>query len=455
VVSKLFVFLKSGINALKFRNLQDWLSWQETLHPTEIELGLERVQQVLKRLLKQEFAELFAKEEIAQLPFTLITVGGTNGKGSTIAFLEAIALAAGYKTGCYTSPHFLHYNERIRLNDNNIDDDSLCQAFDAINTARGEISISYFEFSTLAAIYYFIQQRCEVVILEVGLGGRLDAVNILDADCSLVTTVDLDHQEWLGEDIETIAFEKAGIYRSRRPAIYGDVHLPISLDDYSEKISARLLHFEEHYQFQERDDDWDWHSEELDCHYTQLPKPNLPGSLQLKNASNAIIALSCLTQQLPRINKQSIINGLKNCRLTGRYQSISTHPEVILDVAHNPQAAARLAEYLAENSCTGKTHVIFSILADKDIARVVAALSPQIDSWHIFELDVARSMAAEKIANIVSSYSNRSSLACYNSFSLAYQSIIENMGKLEKRQDRIIVFGSFFTVACALSHFSE
>jgi len=435
---------------VKFNTLNEWLHWQESLHTSEIELGLTRVREVLEKLLP----ELFSENGQQHLPFTLITIGGTNGKGSTVAILEAILRASGYKTGSFTSPHFLQYNERIRLNGQSCDDARVCLSFEAINQARGETSLTYFEFSTLAAIYLFVQAKCDVILLEVGLGGRLDATNILDADCSLVTTVDLDHQDWLGNDIESIAYEKAGIYRSQKAAIFGDLHLPESLKKHAEKISARLIHLGRDYQYTEHAGSWEWHSDILNCHFNQLAKPQLAGTLQLKNAANALMALSCLNQQLPRVNSKTINQGLQNSFLTGRYQKVNTKPDVLLDVAHNPQAAKNLAEYLAATPCQGKTHAIFAMLADKDIERVVQALNEQVHTWQLFELNVPRSLSMEKMKNIVSGYTKTNQLTCYNDFSLAYQSIVENMSSLEKQQDRIIVFGSFFTVSSALRYFS-
>lgn len=439
---------------MKFKTLNEWLDWQESLHSSEIDLGLSRVSQVLECLLPELFELVPGSGKSQQkLPFTLITVGGTNGKGSTIALLESILLASGYQVGCYTSPHFLRYNERIRINGDNSDDTGICEAFEAIDKARGEISLTYFEFSTLAAIYLFVQQKCQVVILEVGLGGRLDAVNILDADCSLVTTVDLDHQDWLGDDIESIAYEKAGIYRGVRPAIYGDYQVPESLRKHALEISAELSILGSEYDFSLSDEHWLWKGP--DNHYNNLPKPGLVGNLQLKNAANALMVLDCLKNQLSDVNLESITIGLQNSQLTGRYQKIADNPELLVDVAHNPQAAKKLVEYLADNPCVGKTHAIFAILADKDISGVVEPLTKQIQSWHLFELNMPRSLSAEKTANIVATFSDRSQVACYNDFSLAYQSIVENMSSLQQQQDRIIVFGSFFTVACALRHFSR
>lgn len=449
--------------ALKFNTLQEWLDWQESLHHQEIDLGLTRVTKVLKKLFPEFWTtdnnDNSSKNSFQQnLPFTLITVGGTNGKGSSVAILESILIASGYRVGSYTTPHFISYNERIRINADCIEDQALCQAFEAIEQVRGEISLTTFEFATLAALYLFQQQYCEVVILEVGLGGRLDSVNILDADCSLVTTVALDHQDWLGDDLESIGFEKAGIYRSQHPAIYGDFECPQSLKNHCKQIDAQLIQMGRDYSYQKCEDSENGKVWELLLGTQSLgyfPQPNLIGDLQIKNAANSLMVLNCLNTQLTRVSPESIAKGLQQCQLTGRYQQLASQPQVIVDVAHNPQAAEMLAQYLSSQPCEGKTHAIFAILSDKDIPQVIASVAPFIDDWHLIDLNVARSIGAEKIANIVSAYANTQPPTCYNDFFSAYQSIIDKMTPSGKQQDRIIVFGSFFTVTCALAHFGK
>lgn len=447
---------------MRFSNLNDWLSWQESLHSQEIDLGLERLFQVLPRLFP-ELGDLTPGSQ--QLPFHLITVGGTNGKGSSVAILESILKAADYRVGCYTSPHFLNYNERIKLSGQMIDDQSLCQAFEAIDQARGPTSLSYFEFSTLAAIYCFIQAKCDVVVLEVGLGGRLDAVNILDADVALVTTVDLDHQDWLGNDIETIAFEKAGIYRHNKVAIYGDENIPQSLAEHARSIGAISYQYGQDYGFERHGDSWDWECESLNCHWQNLPNPGLAGDLQFKNAANVLMILAS-HPKLNKINQEAIAQGLINSHLIGRYQLMdfgenkADYPQVLLDVAHNPQAARELAQYLKQNPVKGRQVAIFAALGDKDIAGVLAPMINLVDEWYVVDLssDVyhARMISPENITSQIKSHSKTIECSCYNHFSQAFEQFLASKNghaSTDKSQDRVIVFGSFYTLAQALNYF--
>jgi len=444
------------------KNLAQWLQWLESLHPTEIDLGLERLEQVARRLLP----ELFLPNNSQSLPFKVITIGGTNGKGSTIAFLQSILIASGYKTGTYTSPHFIHYNERIQIDAKPITDDDLCYVFEQIELVRGDISLTYFEYGTLAAIYHFYCSKCDVVLLEVGLGGRLDAVNLLDADCSLVTTVDLDHQDWLGDNIEAIAYEKAGIFRNNKIAIYGDNNAPVSLVKYAREIGAKLWMIEEDYSYKTKSKHWEILPErglvegdnliELDL----LKFPQLLGDIQFKNACNAIMSLFSLQTLLNQITLQTINQGIQNAFVKGRYQSLITRQEnnveLMVDVAHNPQAARLLKQFLSNKNYNGKTHAIFSILEDKDVSSVIAELKLCFDSWNLIPLDSARAMNTSETKNILKRHIKNIPITCYNDFSSAYEKLMEQINSHPSdniKNNRIIVFGSFFTVAKAMEYF--
>ncbi|MBE9525767.1 MAG: bifunctional folylpolyglutamate synthase/dihydrofolate synthase, partial [Proteobacteria bacterium] len=375
------------------KTLQQWLQWQELLHPSEIDLGLERVQQVIQLLLPE-----YLNNTTQHFPFKIITIAGTNGKGSSVAMLESILSQAGYNVGSYTSPHLLNYNERIKINQQSVSDKLICQAFERIDSARGEISLTYFEFATLAAIDIFCQPNsistekrlfCDVVILEVGLGGRLDAVNVIDPDVALVTTVDIDHQDWLGSDINTIAMEKAGVFRHDKPAIYGDNDLPESIANKVIEDDLEFYQFGEDYCFELDATQWHW---QILSQYPKLESrdalsfPGLKGKIQLKNASNVLMVLELLKQSLP-VSQQDINLGLSRLNLAGRFQILASENEplrntpIIFDVAHNEQAAKSLRfsieEYMnsdddIKSSCSAtQLHVIIGMLKDKEIAKVL------------------------------------------------------------------------------------
>ncbi len=438
-------------------NLAQWLQWLETLHPDEIELGLDRISQVAKRLLP----ELFHADGSQALPFKVITIGGTNGKGSTIAFLQSILIASGYTTGSYTSPHFLTFNERIQVNSNLIADAELCVIFEQIEQLRGNISLTYFEYTTLAAICYFVQQKCDVIVMEVGLGGRLDAVNMIEPSVSLVTTVDLDHQDWLGDTIEAIAYEKSGIFRKNKVAFYGDRNIPDSVVEQANKLDSLLFQYGKDYSYTKNSASWTIFCRLFGCDdLDQLCFPQLAGEIQFKNLCNAIMVLKSLQKELTHICLSSINTGIKRTFVTGRFQHLSSanHIDVFVDVAHNPQAAKILSHTLSETKFSGQTHAIFAILEDKDIAGVIKPLSSCIDSWHIINLDSDRAISAEKIGEHIQIENKNIPISCYNDFSVAYQTLVEqiNLMALDTPQlinARIVVFGSFLTVAQALAYF--
>ncbi len=435
---------------MRFNTLEDWLNWQETLHPTEIELGLARVGSVLTRL------------RLDQPHFTLITVAGTNGKGSSVAMLEAILLAAGYRVGSYTSPHLLRYNERIKLGGKPVDDEMLCASFARIDETRADISLSYFEFGTLAAIDILHRAELDIAILEVGLGGRLDAVNVLDADVALITAIDIDHVDWLGADRETIAREKAGILRAGRVAVCADPEPPASLLAVAEALGTPLSLLGKDFErsIERERDRWCWQGGS-EC-FDNLPLPALPGDFQLNNAAGVLAVLSALRTDFP-VDAEAIAQGLQSVQLPGRYQRLPRSqgaPEQVLDVAHNAQSAQALADNLARQACPGRTLAVLGMLADKDISAVLAALAPQVDDWYLAPLPVPRSATVGQLraalvgvsAHVSTQVSANdatipvAAIKTFDDVAAAYQAALA----ASSTQDRIVVTGSFYTVAAVL-----
>ncbi len=410
-------------------SLAAWLGLLESRHPKAIDLGLERVEAVRARLgLNPDWP--------------VITVGGTNGKGSTCAYLEAILNDAGYRVGCYTSPHLLRYNERVRIAGVACSDDHLLRAFAAVEAARGDIPLTYFEHGTLAAIWLFVDAGVQTAVLEVGLGGRLDAVNVFDADCAVVTSVDLDHQEYLGDTREAIGFEKAGIFRGGRPAVVTDPAPPATLLDHAARVGARLLRLGSEIRVAE--DGLSWTCRVLDRVYPALPRPALPGRYQLDNAAAAVAALSCLQDRLP-VAMQALRSGLARAHLPGRFQVLPGAPRIVLDVAHNPHAARALAGNLAALRQGGRIHAVLGMLCDKDVTEVVKALAPLVDSWHVAGLPSPRGLPGEELARLVLRQTGRVALV-HADIAAALSGACANAGPA----DIIAVFGSFYTVAEAM-----
>jgi len=369
------------------KTLDDWLHWQETSHTSEIDLGLERIHQVAKRL------------DLLNPSFPIITIAGTNGKGSSVAFLEAILLAEGYTTGSYTSPHLIHYNERIKLSGINASDEQIIHVFEEIDHARKEISLSYFEFGTLAAMLIFRQQAVDVVILEVGLGGRLDAANLWDTSLAIITSIAIDHESWLGNDREAIGTEKAGIMRANTPVICGDPSPPNSIKASAQKINADLHQLNDGYSFQQQaSSTWTWENNNT-THL--LPMPSLQGAFQLNNAATVIAGLKSIAERLP-VSLASIKTGLKSATIMGRLQQINSSPDWLLDVAHNPHSALALSEYLDQKPSCGKTFALFSMLKDKDIKQVLSIMSSHIDEWHIVGLEGSRGITIKELPSFIS-----------------------------------------------------
>jgi dihydrofolate synthase/folylpolyglutamate synthase len=410
--------------------LQDWLTYLEKLHPKSIELGLERVNAVRQRM--------------GLVPgFPLITVGGTNGKGSTCAMLESILAEAGYRVGCYTSPHLLHYNERIRVQRTEIDDGSLCRAFSGVEAARGDIPLTYFEFGTLAAVRHFVEAEVDVAVLEIGLGGRLDAVNVFEPSCSIVTSIDLDHLDYLGNSRESIGYEKAGIYRAGVPAICGEPTPPGTVPQSAFHAGADYRQIGVDFGCEQYGQCWNFWSK--DARIEGLPFPALYGSFQLGNAACVLEALRAVCLLLP-VSVEQIHAGLTHVVLSGRFQVLPGKPQVILDVAHNPHAAHGLGENLRLSRKQGRTLAVFAMLADKDIAGVVQAVEPEIYSWFLAGIDYARGASAEQLVDIVSANAPGSNIMVFDSITNALAQACRSAGE----NDRIVVFGSFYTVADAL-----
>jgi dihydrofolate synthase / folylpolyglutamate synthase len=406
--------------------LADWLSYLEVLHPKTIALGLDRVEAVRSRM---------------GLAFDcpVIVVGGTNGKGSTVAMLERILHCAGYRVGCYTSPHLLRFNERVRIGTVEVADRDLVQALQEVEAARGDTLLTYFEFTTLAAMRVFIGQGIEAAVLEIGLGGRLDAVNAFDADCAVLTNVALDHQDYLGDTREKIGFEKAGIFRAGRPAIHADRDPTASVLARAQELGADLRLIGRDFGFEAGPGQWDWWGRE--SRRRALAYPALRGANQLVNASTALAALEALAKRLP-VSMQEIRDGLAAVSLPGRFQVLPGRPSVVLDVAHNPHAAAVLAANLGSQGYFPCTFAVFGMLNDKDIEGVAQSLISRVDSWHCGSLPGPRGTASSQLAATLKQ-AGAAEIHEHDDIAAAYAAAREEAGE----NDRIVVFGSFLTVA--------
>lgn len=408
-------------------SLAGWLEYIEALHPKSIAMGLDRVNEVKQRLNLTP-------------QFPIITVGGTNGKGSTCAMLEHIYANAGYKVGCYTSPHFLRYNERVRVACREIADEDLLTAFAAVEQAREGTPLTYFEYGTLAALWHFMQSDLDVAMLEVGLGGRLDAVNVFEPSCTIVTTVDFDHMDFLGNSRESIGYEKAGIFRQGIPAICGDGNPPESLVKHAQTIAADLFLLGKDFHVQRNEDSWTYENGKITLE--GLPNPALSGDFQLANAACVIHAIEDLQAQLP-ISKNQIVEGLQSVRLAGRFQQCLQHPRVILDVAHNPHAAHALAQNLCGLPESERTLAVFGMLADKDVAGVIREMGPQVDHWYLADIHNPRGATAQQLARLIHQFDSDCQIKMHTDVLSAYRQACIDAGE----NDRIIVFGSFYTVA--------
>ncbi|WP_245898437.1 bifunctional tetrahydrofolate synthase/dihydrofolate synthase [Polynucleobacter rarus] len=428
----------NAVTPMYFDDLDAWLSYLESAHPVGIDMGLSRINQVKEKL-------------DLQFKIPVIIVGGTNGKGSTCAFLEAIFANAGYKVACHTSPHLSVFNERARINLENVSSETLLKYFQLVEQARAsiapEVTLTYFEFTTLAIMLCFSMAPVDVVILEVGLGGRLDAVNIIDADCSIVTSIDIDHQQFLGNTREEIGFEKAGIFRTGKPAICADPMPPKSLIEYAKSIGADFWQPGVDFNFQGDQQQWAWNGRGK--RFSGLGYPALRGANQLLNASGVLAALCALRDKLP-VSVQSIRNGFAMVELPGRFQIIPGQPTIVLDVAHNPHASATLSKSLDKMGYFPYTYAIFGMMQDKDINAVIKPMLEIVDFWYCVDLPTPRAASAvylsQRLRDLGVKDSDISGVEVFNSPATAYaKSLIQ-----VSQNDRIVVFGSFFTVSGVL-----
>jgi dihydrofolate synthase/folylpolyglutamate synthase len=416
------------------KTLQEWLDWCEQLHPVAIDMGLDRVKTVADRMA-------------LRFDCPVITVAGTNGKGSTCAMLEAVLLQAGYRTGVYTSPHLVHFEERCRLHGESASAEAFAEAFAAVEAVRGDVSLTYFEFSTLAILRLMAQAHLDVAILEVGLGGRLDAVNIIDADCAVITSIDLDHMAILGKDRERIGFEKAGIMRGGRPVIVSDPVPPQSVIDHAAAVGAELWLFGRDFNFSGDKQQWAWAGR--DRRYSGMAYPALRGANQLINAAGVLAALEALRQRIP-ITAQAVRNGLAMVELPGRFQIVPGQPVLVLDVAHNPHSVAALAANLDAMGFYPTTHAVFGAMADKDLLPMLQKVNPMVDKWYFTDLPLHRAAKAADLQHAWQAQNTRTDVAssAHADPMQALQAAIEAADPA----DRIVVFGSFYTVGGVLQN---
>jgi dihydrofolate synthase/folylpolyglutamate synthase len=420
---------------MRFQSLRDWLAWQEGLHPTAIDLGLERVRKVWRAMGARAPAPV------------VITVAGTNGKGSSVALLEAMLTAGGHRAGSYTSPHLLRYNERVRVRGVDVADSDLCAAFERVDRARGEVTLTYFEFGTLAALDLFSRAALDVVILEVGLGGRLDAVNIVDADVALITAIDIDHATWLGATRESIAREKAGILRAGRPAVVSDPDPPRSMVELAAALGTPLHRLGVEYSYQAGadgthtlDSGWSWQAGS-NCRAT-LPSPALAGRHQFQNAAGTLMVIDLLRDRLPVTDAQ-LREGLQAVRLGGRFEAVAGDVTTVLDVAHNPHGVRVLAETLAEQGTFSHTLAVWGMLADKDLRAAVQPLARAVDRWYVAAPAVTRAASPPAMSAALREAGVRVPIHTFPDPAAAYVTA----RSAAARGDRIVVFGSFHTVA--------
>ena len=402
------------------KTLAQWLEFIERQHPKTIALGLDRVTTVWQRMG-------------VQIGCPVITVGGTNGKGSCCAMLECILRAGGYRTGLYTSPHLVRYSERVRIAGEEASDELLAVSFEAVEVARGNTPLTYFEYGTLGALWIFAREKVEALVLEVGLGGRLDAVNIIDADCAVLTSVGIDHVDYLGPDRESIGREKAGIFRAGRPAVIAEPDPPASVI----ATDAKQLLIGRDFGYVDQESQWSYWG--LSGKRGGLAHPALRGAMQLRNASAAMCALDTLRERLP-LSMQDIRRGLGEVELPARFQVLPGKPQIILDVAHNPQAAQVLADNLASSGFAPETIAVCGMLRDKDIGGVLQALAPRVTRWHLASLEGPRAASAEELARFVAG-------ECFGSPAEAFAAALSRAGE----SDKIVVFGSFLTVGEVLA----
>ena len=422
--------MKQNLTPQATTPMSEWLDYLTHIHSSSIDLGLERVSQVAIRAALTKPAP------------TVITVAGTNGKGSTCALMEAILLDAGYRVGVYSSPHLIQYNERVRINGQVLDDTKHTEAFSFIEQQRGDISLSFFEFGTLAALRLFQTEQVDVVLLEVGLGGRLDATNVVDHDVSIITSLAVDHVDWLGDDINVIGFEKAGIFRRGKPAICGQPKAPATVAAHADDIAAQFHQVGIQFDYERTGaHSWRWWSGSFDL--TDLPLPSLP----LPNAATALMALGVSELTISDVN---IANGLKKAQLPGRMQQLSQKPTILLDVAHNPHSAQYLMNELQQRYPEASFHIVIGMLHDKDIAATVATLAPKVAAWYPASLTGPRAATADELCAAIRPYTTQT-LTEFASPVMAFEAALTQVSE----QDVIVVVGSFHTVGEVLSHWQN
>ena len=410
---------------MKKRTLEQWINYISHKHHSKIDLGLQRI---------AEPARLW---NLKDFNCPVVTVAGTNGKGSVVKFLESIYLSAGYNTAAYTSPHLIRFNERLRINGEDVSDAQWIEAFEWIEKKSDKLHFSFFEMLTLTALHICKNTECDVLILEVGLGGRLDAVNIIDADVAVITSIAIDHTDWLGNDRESIAREKAGIFRAYKLAVCGDPNPPESLLEKAESLKTTLFCIERDFNYQKIGERWQWISGAT--RYLDLPNPRL----KLQNAATSLKVVESLQFRLPT-TQHAIMHGLTSASLPGRFEEFSYPESTILDVAHNPHSSEYLAKQLDEKPIAGRNLAVIGMLEDKDIAGTLEPLISCVDSWYVGSLDVMRGLQSDIIAQKLAT---KTSKTCYtfNAIESAYKKACQDC----RSQDRIIVFGSFFTVSKA------
>ncbi|MDD1821425.1 bifunctional tetrahydrofolate synthase/dihydrofolate synthase [Photobacterium sp. ZSDE20] len=406
-------------------SLEMWLDYLSNIHTSAIDLGLDRVQAVA------------SKANLTKPAQHVITVAGTNGKGSTCALMEAILLDAGYSVGVYSSPHLIRYNERVRINGQDLSDEKMVQSFDFIEKERGEISLSFFEYGTLAALRAFQTEAVDVVLLEVGLGGRLDATNIVDHDVSVITSLAVDHVDWLGDDINVIGFEKAGIYRSGKPAICGQPKPPATVAAHADDIKAEFYQVGIQYTYDVDGDTWNWRSGAFQLE--SLPIPSLP----LPNAATALMALGTSELSISDVN---VVNGMKNAQLPGRMQKISDQPVIVLDVAHNPHSAEYFAQQVTKQYAGKNLHVVVAMLHDKDIPATLEVLAPITTHWYPASLQGPRAATAAELCK-----SLPQGVEQYSNPVAAFEAALASV----QGDDVVLVVGSFHTVGEVLEHWQK
>ncbi len=412
------------------KSLADWLTYIQSLHSSAIDLGLQRIEKVASDLGLTEFS------------CPVITIAGTNGKGSTVCFLESIYRTAGYRVAAYTSPHLLHFNERLRINGESIDNNALVNAFEHIEAVRGDLSLSFFEFTTLAVLSICKQSDFDVLLLEIGLGGRLDAVNVVEPDLPIITNIAIDHVDWLGDNREQIGKEKAGVFRPDKSAVCGDREPPQSVLQMAQEKQVCLSLLGKDFDFESNGDKWNWQGPTFNL--TNLPLPQL----KLQNAATSLMAIDLMQERLP-VTQYAILTGLATAHLPGRFEvSAADDIAVIFDVAHNPQSVAFLAKQLTSyghsQSFAGKTRAVVAMLKDKDIEAALLPMISLVDEWYAAGLDVPR---GEKSVKISAKLAANAVKSCYNSSSV--EAGLKKAVSESKPGDRIIVFGSFHTVAAA------